>query len=498
MILRIRRRSPGTEQLVDQDVGRHQAPLQPSCRAPYTSMYLDPRGEVRACCQNEWMRLGNIKDSTLKDLWTGERMMRLRSALASGDHSLGCELCAESDQRSAFARLYDHLGPVEPHPEWPQQLELALSNACNLQCTMCNGELSSSIRIHRERRPANPAAYGEAFFAELDAFLPHLRSLVLLGGEPLLGREPMRVLARLSELELTPHVSITTNGTLWSDEIEAVISARPTHVTVSIDAMTEETMSAVRVGADLDRVRSNAVRFRDATARSGGSMSIAFCLMRPTWSELGSMLSWADELDVDVFVNSVTHPAHMSLLHAPREDLVAVMAALDAECIRRRPSLGRNRPVWDEQLRFVRKVLSERAPMAPTVTTGHDRARRLAATARSQPVSVIQVGPEGLVQAAESSMQANFGIDLQTLIGRSVWDLVGLVATSLGETEASTLTRHDDGIEERFVRFRGNRGTVDFRAALVTHLADQTWYLSFEQIRADRGSVTDPSSPAGG
>ena len=46
-------------------------------------------------------------------------------------------------------------------PQWPERLELALSNACNLQCVMCNGELSSSIRIHREHRTALPTVAGE-------------------------------------------------------------------------------------------------------------------------------------------------------------------------------------------------------------------------------------------------------------------------------------------------------------------------------------------------
>ena len=42
-----------------------------------------------------------------------------------------------------LAAAYDNEHPIG---EWPTMLELELSNLCNLECVMCNGELSSKIR----------------------------------------------------------------------------------------------------------------------------------------------------------------------------------------------------------------------------------------------------------------------------------------------------------------------------------------------------------------
>ncbi|MCB1041280.1 MAG: SPASM domain-containing protein, partial [Acidimicrobiales bacterium] len=227
-------------------------PPRPICHAPSTSMYLDPRGEVRACCQNMWQRLGNITEVGLLEMWRGLRVQTLRRAMAVGDLSHGCERCAvhidAGRPEAAYARVFDHLPVEEAEPAWPQQLEFALSNACNLQCVMCNGDLSSAIRVHREGRQPLPVVYDDSFFEELDLFLPHLRSAAFLGGEPFLGRESLRVLQRLAELPTRPRCSITTNGTQWNDRIHRIVSSLPMHVTVSLDGASTSTYESIRVG----------------------------------------------------------------------------------------------------------------------------------------------------------------------------------------------------------------------------------------------------------
>lgn len=71
----------------------------------------------------------------------------------------------------AFLRWFAEL-PVEgPDPDWPRQMEFSVSNTCNLQCVMCNGEWSSSIRSQREGLPPLPKVYDDAFFDGLRDFL---------------------------------------------------------------------------------------------------------------------------------------------------------------------------------------------------------------------------------------------------------------------------------------------------------------------------------------
>src|SRR5690606_32179168 len=53
----------------------------PICNAPFSSLHLDPRGNVRACCQNVWQRLGNVGESSLREIWDGAATAELRKRL---------------------------------------------------------------------------------------------------------------------------------------------------------------------------------------------------------------------------------------------------------------------------------------------------------------------------------------------------------------------------------------------------------------------------------
>lgn len=455
----------------------------PFCRAPSTSMYLDPRGEVKACCQNEWGRLGNITEHSLEALWRGPVATRLRAAMVRSDLSLGCEQCARSVEVTgpgdAYARVFDQLRlPAGGEVGWPAQLELALSNACNLQCVMCNGELSSSIRIHREGRASLPEVYGDDFFEELDLFLPHVRSLVFLGGEPFLGKEPLRVMARLVDLGLRPHCAITTNGTQWSPRIEQILRSFPTHVTISIDGSSAETVEATRVGAVQAQVLDNVGNFRRVLAETGSSMSIASCLMRTNWHELGAILAWADDLDVDVFVNTVVHPASLSLSQAPVEELGAVVDQLRAEDRHRSTDLRRNRDVWARELHGLEELLRQRraeAPVEVPVAIGAPAPERHPGTA------LVRADSRRLVTLVEPGDERRLGLELSTLVGGSIWELVRLVSETLGTTVSSVLEAHGGGTEERRVVFDRDGATITMIAHLVMAPdGGQDWYFRFQ------------------
>lgn len=453
------------------------------CNAPFTSLYLDPRGEVRACCQNVWQRLGNVKETSLTDIWRGEEVQRLQQAMLRDDLTLGCERCAihidHGREAAAYARVFDKLTPAGRAPEWPQQLEFALSNACNLQCVMCNGELSSAIRIHREGRAPMPEVYGDEFFEELEDFLPHLRSIVFLGGEPFLAKESMRVMDRLVDRGLSPACSITTNGTQWSRRVERMVSNVETHVAVSFDGVTPATFEAIRQGADFDTVVHNIDRFRDATSHGGGSVSLSSCLMRNNWQELADLLTWADDRGLQVYVNSVEHPPHLSLVHAPSEELRRIVDAMDARTSALLPRLSLNRDVWTQQIAALRELLEERetgvqlrrAPTGPASAPAETHS----------PTAVIEADGNQLIADVQVDGTAALGLDLEQMRGSAVWDLQPYLCAQLGQTVDTALTRFDDGTEELRIAYeKGGRPIT-----MVAHLTPgdgggQIWNLRFE------------------
>lgn len=320
-------------------------------------MYLDQRGQVRACCQNDFHLLGNVTQQRLVDIWRGERAQALRRALAAHDLDLGCDFCewqvAKGRPDLAFARWFDEFPVTSDEPDWPQQLELAVSNTCNLQCVMCDGDLSSSIRLHRERRPPLPRVYGEEFFADVVPFVDALEDASFTGGEPFLGAENHRIWDLLIERNPGVKHTVTTNGTRWDRRVEAVLDGLRTWVNVSVDGFSAATYEGVRVGADRDAVFANIERFAAYAARAGTEVRIFHCLMPQNHHELGDLLLWAEDRGFPVTIHVVEDPDECCLERLPDDQWDAVRASLLAQGERVLPRLDRNAAALREQLERV-------------------------------------------------------------------------------------------------------------------------------------------------
>ena len=312
-------------------------------------MYFDQLGKVRACCQNTGVYLGDVTEQSSREIWESADAERMRTALEADDYSAGCDFCEwqhrEGNDAILFARQFDVLRPDERRPRWPRQMEFSLTNTCNLACTMCNGDWSSTIRAKREGRPPLPAVYGDDFFEQLAEFLPHLDEVEFLGGEPFLGKEPLRVMELLAALPDPPQVTVTTNGTIYTPRVERIVDALKPSIVISLDGITPETYDAIRVGAHLPDVLANLERFRAAVGHE--FVSLAHCLMTTNWHEYADLLAFAEDRDLFVGVNVVRFPEDKSLYQLPPEELAHVVDTLQSTTV----DLSRSRlTAWDGHL----------------------------------------------------------------------------------------------------------------------------------------------------
>lgn len=333
-----------------------------TCYAPTVSMYFDQFGKVRACCQNTGALMGDVAEQSIREIWESATTARMRSALKVGDYSEGCGFCEwqvnQGDEAIVFARIFDDHTVAQEHPRWPVQMEFSMTNSCNLQCQMCNGDWSSSIRSHREHRAPLPVVYQDSFFEELAEFLPHLEKVNFLGGEPFLGKEPLRVMAMLAELPHPPEVAVTTNGTQWSSRIEQICEQLPMSFVLSLDGITAPTYEGIRVGADFDQVMANLDRFESYAARHGTRVTLAHCLMRPNWTEFSQFLRFAEDRSFQVGINEVVFPVELSLFQMAPDELRQVVSKMEEDEGAVAASLDQLRPVWDGQLAALRNRLN--------------------------------------------------------------------------------------------------------------------------------------------
>jgi sulfatase maturation enzyme AslB (radical SAM superfamily) len=197
-------------------------------------------------------------------------------------------------------RRFDRFAVPDETPLWPQQMEFSISNVCNLECIMCRGLWSSAIRARREKLPPLPRLYSEAFFESLWKYLPHVKQLKFLGGEPFLISEYYTLWDRMIDDGLAVPCHATTNGTQYNRKIERVLEHVPMGFAVSMDGATKATLESIRVNAKYEVVMENARRFREYARARKTSFSVTYCLMRQNWHEFGEFCLLADSWDCPV------------------------------------------------------------------------------------------------------------------------------------------------------------------------------------------------------
>jgi MoaA/NifB/PqqE/SkfB family radical SAM enzyme len=474
-------------------------PFRSACYAPFVSMYLDVHGNVLACCQNTTQRLGNITRTPLIEIWRGQAAAELRAALIDYDLDHGCHFCHwqvdDSNNDGMFATVFDQYTATDADPEWPSRMEFSLSNTCNLECVMCQGEFSSAIRARREKLPPLPNPYGDAFFAQLEPFLPHLVEARFFGGEPFLATESFRIWDLMIEAGLETPCSVTTNGTILTPRVERVLERLPFSIGISIDGTTRDTVEAIRVNASFDQIMANFRRFHAYAHAKGTSLDLTFCLMRKNWQEFADYLSFADDWGCGVFVNTVLYPSEHSLYSLPDPELDEVLRRLEDDDARNRARLGRNLHVWDEEvarLRHWRDRLDRRAEGRGVLTTGWERSRLFFESAdaaggaeptpgllgadAARPGGVDEAkgllertghGGVGAIrcdatgQVVESDAQF-VGLPGPSCLGLSFNEVLGQLFARYGKEVGLLDEAHTDGVHERISSFRGTDGASTY------------------------------------
>jgi molybdenum cofactor biosynthesis enzyme MoaA len=402
---------------------------------------------VYGCCANHLYPLGRIGPDRLADLWAGPRSQVLRDALERWDLTVGCSSCSwhlAHGRMDPDAAVYDQYPTERTDPPGPVAMTFALSNRCNLGCTMCTPELSSTLRREAGLAPlASP--YDDQFFEDLTPFLAGLRYAKFLGGEPFLIPEHHRVWDLMAQLDAPPRLQVTTNGTIWTNRVEWLLDRFSVDVTVSVDGTTPATYEAIRRGASFEEVRGNVERFAARCRAAGTELRLCFCLMAENAHELAPMLQWADRLGAPVSVNVVSDLGHA--LHDEPVDRLHEVLALGELQERSTPIEG-NAEVWRTQLRQLRAVIAERGqavtplprhrlgtprdwlqPPQPSVVVAgwsiEDRdppvvavqRERLARWAAAGAVADLRATPDGQVTGVVSA-HPRLGIDARLVGGR--------------------------------------------------------------------------------
>lgn len=188
---------------------------------PWIHMYVNTDGEAYPCCTTRYETpIGNVRESSLVELWNNDKMKDVRRKLMAGEYVEGCKNCYRHESTGSggfsfrnfanneFGHHFDLVQDTMEDGYLPgmhlKYFDVRFSNLCNFKCRTCGDMFSSTWAAESYKQ-----GYGEInglLHASngnpnlLDQFKPHLGNLEMLyfaGGEPLITPEHYEILEYL-------------------------------------------------------------------------------------------------------------------------------------------------------------------------------------------------------------------------------------------------------------------------------------------------------------
>lgn len=330
------------------------------CYAPSTNMLFSQDGSVYACCHNNEMALGKYPQQSLLEIWNSHNAKQFRKDMEQNDLSKGCGICLSDIQSGDFEEVRArHFDTLNRNSTYPVMMEFLLSNRCNLECVMCKGEYSSSIRENREKLPPIVSPYNDDFVKQLEPFLPHLQETRFSGsGEAFSIEINYKIWERLIEINPKCVIMVQTNGTILTERVKAILKRGNFQIGVSLDGTSKEVFEKVRLNANFDKVLQNIAYFSDYCSNKKIKFNLSFCVMRQNWHQIPDFIQLCNKLNAVAMLHKVWFPVEYSLSTLPYNILQEVYKSLSSVQLPLDSSLEKkNRAHFNYFLSFIKGLM---------------------------------------------------------------------------------------------------------------------------------------------
>ncbi len=309
--------------------------LKPLCRAPFSNLYFSRNGNVISCCFNREHILGKYPGQTLSELWHGAPLRFFKKKVLKNSLLKGCDICIREFENKNFhgviARHFDFLTPKR---RYPVMMEFELDNICNLECIMCEGELSSSIRKNRDKQDKICTPYGHEFAEYIKPYLRKTKLLRFGGGEPFLIPIYYDIWDIVVKKNPTCGIYVQTNGTIINDKIRKWLSGGQFELGVSLDSLEKSRFEHIRKNARFEDVLSNIDEFISLIPAKPGrpSLVISTTVMRDNWRDIPSLLEFANKKNAQIVFNTVWTPLSCAIHNLTPSEIKKILSFYES-CI---------------------------------------------------------------------------------------------------------------------------------------------------------------------
>jgi MoaA/NifB/PqqE/SkfB family radical SAM enzyme len=286
------------------------------CAAPWRGLHINPRGDVKTCCAGDPNMLGNLNTQTIEEILHGPVMQEIRQTVRSGQlHKTYCYNCIQAERYGRSERDWHNNVSPEFDPttaadteHLPTLIDVRWNTTCNLSCNYC-AEACSSSWANLKGVPVKSGArpYYEQVCNYLEQHQDSIREVALVGGEPLLLPENVRLLDVIPK-ECT--LTLITNGSvdLARNKIFHKLAERNrVGWSISFDN-TDKQFEYVRYGGSWDLLRSNIKQIQTLMATQGhwGGIHAVYNLYNAT--QLVKFTEFARNNNLDIHWQSLYQP----------------------------------------------------------------------------------------------------------------------------------------------------------------------------------------------
>ena len=237
------------------------------CIKPFETLWINPEGTVCVCCKNP-VKISdpsgknyNVSSDKLSTIWMSDHMKTLRKKFINGEKPDECKQCWDEEDtgiqslRKGTTQTFFESNPdidrdllIKSQEDSPviRELNLTLTNKCNLACRICSPHASSlwvkevvetkELMIKNNSPLFNNFIYAmhddnlsqlsatkfqDDRLVELHSMSKDLRKIFIYGGEPLINEEILAYLQQLVTDNLSQNISLimNTNCTVYKDNI---------------------------------------------------------------------------------------------------------------------------------------------------------------------------------------------------------------------------------------------------------------------------------------
>ena len=324
------------------------------CVAPFTNMEITAEGTSRPCCKYDAFKLDDSKvtlhNSTVVQLFNSEEMNKLRDDFMRNEKPEKCKVCWNEEKSNIISlrQIYNKNWLQNPDSRYdikrhfkrafsgqPTNLDLKLSNLCNLRCRIC-GPWSSTqwIKDYKDLGWADKRAMvvwaenakeklltNEENVKILTSWADGILRIEFYGGEPLMQQEHDQILDIMinSGSSKDQNLCYNTNGTHFSDDL--VIKWKQFDFVVvnfSIDDIGKR-FEYQRKNAIYDEVISNLENFKllSELYNVDGRFYLYLTISMYNIYYLDEIIEQLSYLNFEFVLNLLHHPLHSNITNLP-------------------------------------------------------------------------------------------------------------------------------------------------------------------------------------